>query len=178
MKNDLKEISIGEIISITVGLIAGTALAIYVDWIELVPGLFILLPGFLEMRGNISGSLSARLSSALHLGSLKPRIKNTKILRENLIATITLVILVSLLLGIIAYFAGLWFFHINNMKIIYVSIIAALVSNVFMIPLTVYFCFWLYRHGHDPDNIMGPYITSIGDFVSIVSLLVAILVVV
>ncbi len=67
-----KEILFSQIISIIGGLIAGTFLAVHTDQLLLVPGLFILLPGFLEMRGSISGTLSARLSSGLFLGVIKP----------------------------------------------------------------------------------------------------------
>lgn len=174
---DFGEILASELISVTGGLLAGTMLALATNQIALIPGLFILLPGFLEMRGNISGTLAARLGSGLWTGALKPRIKHNSILRGNLIADVVLAIAVSFVLGLVAYFASWAFFGIQNIALIYISVIAGILSNVLEIPATVLATFWLFRHGHDPGNIMGPYVTTIGDIISIISLLAAILLV-
>ena len=56
--SDFREIVSAEFISITGGLMAGLILSFMLDKIYLVPGLFILIPGFLEMRGSLSGSRS------------------------------------------------------------------------------------------------------------------------
>ena len=66
-----EEIFSAQLVSIIGGLIVGTLLAVYKDKILLIPGMFILLPGFLEMRGNISGTLASRLSSGLFLKVIK-----------------------------------------------------------------------------------------------------------
>src|SRR3989338_5445908 len=67
-----KEIFSSQIVSLFGGLIAGIILAVYSDKIFLIPGMLILLPGFLEMRGNISGSFASRLSSGLFLRVIDP----------------------------------------------------------------------------------------------------------
>lgn len=171
---EFEEILVSEFISVTGGVLAGALIATYLDKIALVPGLLILLPGFLAMRGNISGSLAARIGAALHLGLLK---KHPGLLHRNVWAAFTLSIMVSIILGAVAY-AGTWlFFHIHHPKIILVSVIASIISNVILIPLTTRATIWLFDHGHDPDNIMGPYITTVGDIVSVVSLIIAIVVV-
>lgn len=173
---DFKEILYGEFVSLTGGIAAGFMLVSALDKIMLLPGLFILLPGFLEMRGSISGSMSARLSSGLFLKITKPRISNNRFLRENVIAEIILAFVVSLVLGLISFAFSYYFFGITNPKIISVAIVAGLLSNFIEIPLTVLLNFWLFRHGHDPNNVMGPYITTIGDVVSVFSILIAIVV--
>ena len=174
---DVKEILPVEVLSITGGLLAGAMLAFVVDKIYLVPGLLVLLPGFLEMRGNISGSLSARLSAGLLLGALKPKIERSRILKGNVAASFALVIFVSLFLGVLAYIASYYFFGIADTKIILISLLAGILSNVVEIPLTILTTFWLFRKGHDPNNIMGPYITTTGDIISILSLLIAIVII-
>lgn len=156
---------------------AGFLLAFAIDRIELIPGILIFLPGFLEMRGNISGSMSSRLSSALFLGIIKPKVRKNRVIRGNIIATFFLAIIVSLVLGIIAYFVNLHFFGIVTPEIILIALIAGILANTIQIPLTLFTTFWLFRHGHDPNNIMGPYLTSTGDVISIISLLIAIVIV-
>lgn len=171
---DFREIFYSEIVSLTGGVAAGAMLAAATDQIMLVPGLLILLPGFLEMRGGIAGSMSARLSSALFLKVMKPRVKGNRVLRENIIASVVLAFIVSVVLGLVAFAFSYYFFGISSPKIIYVAIIAGLLSNFIIIPLTVVANFWLFRHGHDPNNIMGPYVTTMGDIVSVFSILAAI----
>ncbi|MAG50746.1 hypothetical protein CL621_03880 [archaeon] len=179
MRKDFLEILSGELIAVTGGLLAGLSLAIFKDKLLLIPGLFILLPGLLEMRGNISGSLAARIGSALHLGTLSANAKfNNKTILRNIFASFLLVIFVSLVLGSLAYVATLIFFKIQFIEIIYISVFAAVLSNIILLPLTIKTSLWLYKKGHDPDNIMGPYITTIGDVVCILAILLAITVVV
>lgn len=174
---DFDEILTAEMASITGGLLAGTLLALIINKIELIPALFIFLPGFLEMRGNISGSISARLSSALFLGVTKPKVRKNRILRGNVLASVLLVVVVSTMLGVVAYFANLAFFGVTDIRIIPIAFIAGLLSNLVEIPLTVLTTFWLFRHGHDPNNIMGPYVTTTGDITSIISVFIAIVIV-
>ena len=174
---DFKEIFSAEIVSITGGLLAGLLIAVYLEKIYLVPGIFILLPGFLEMRGNISGTLSARLSSALFLGKIKPKFSRGKILNGNVVASFSLVLILSALIGVIAYFANLIFFGQSVIQLIIISLVAGIISNAIEIPLTMATVFWLFRKGHDPDNIMGPYVTTTGDIVSILSLMAALVII-
>ena len=173
--SDFREIVSAEFISITGGLMAGLILSFMLDKIYLVPGLFILIPGFLEMRGSLSGSMAARISSGLFLGVVKPRFSD-RIVKSNIIATVLLVILSSVILGVFAYISSSYFFRIENVKIIFVSVIAGFVS-ILMTPVTVFTTMWLFRHGHDPNNIMGPYITTLGDLMSVVAFMIAIWVV-
>lgn len=171
---DYKEIFTVEIISMTGGLLAGLLLASYLEKLTIVPGLFILLPGFLEMRGNISGSLSGRLSSGLFLGAVKPHIKHQSMLTGNVMASFGLAITVSFALGLLAYFLSGAIFGVSDPSIIAIALFAGLLSNAIEIPATVLTVFWLFRHGHDPNDIMGPYVTTVGDIVSILALLTAV----
>ena len=163
-----------EIISATGGIFAGSMLALSIGKIELLPGLLILLPGFLEMRGNISGSLSARLSAALFLKYTKPKIKNNFLLKENVISAVALALIVSFFLGAVAFLISYYIFGIYSLSIIYIAMIAGIISNLIEIPVTVLTTFWLFRHGHDPNNVMGPYLTALGDIVSVASILAVI----
>ncbi len=177
MMGDFKQILIAELLSITGGLIAGVLLAFATDRLALIPGILILMPGFLEMRGSISGSLSARISSGLWLGVVRPRLRHNRILKGNLLAATGLAVMVSGVLGLIAWLTTLTFFGVNMPAIIAIALIAGILSNVIEAPITALTTLWLFRHGLDPNDIMGPYITTIGDIVSVISLLVAIVIV-
>lgn len=187
---DFKEITVTEFVSLTGGLMAGTILSTFSNNLLLVPGLFVLYPGFLSLKGEIHGSLAARLSSALHIGNIKVKSKEENsreitpkdkkkthyILFENIVASLLLGIFVSIVLGIVAYSVTYLFFRINNPDIILLSLISAIIANLIMVPFTILSTLWVYKHGYDPDNIMGSYLTTVGDVVGVLSLLVGIII--
>lgn len=174
LNKEFREIFSAEIISMTGGLLAGSILAAYINKILLIPGLLILLPGFLEMRGNISGSLAARLGTALDLRKIPVKIDGSRVVSKNIAATFIEALAVALSLAAVAYAVTYFVFGAATLEIFWIAIIAALLANLIEATLTVYTTFWLFRKGHDPNNIMGPYVTTTGDIVSVISLLVAI----
>ncbi len=176
LSKDFREMMAAEIVSMTGGIFAGSLLAIFIDKIFIIPGLFIILPGFLEMRGNLSGSLSGRLSTYLHLGTLQPYLRKGKILTENTIATFLLVLLLSFVLGLFALLTIYFIFHTIVLEVLYIALLAGIISNMIEIPLTIAATFFIFRKGHDPSNVIGPYITTAGDILGIVSLLAAIMI--
>jgi mgtE-like transporter len=101
-----------------------------------------------------------------------------RVLYGNFLASFFLVIMVSFFLGLIAMLFTYLIMGIILWKIIWVSLIAALLANVIEIPSTYFTTLWLFKKGHDPNNIMGPFVSTTGDIVSILALLVAIVVVV
>jgi mgtE-like transporter len=178
LHKEFKDIFAAEIISMTGGLLAGTLLAIYIDKLLLIPGLFILLPGFLEMRGNISGALAARLGTALDLRKMPAIISKNGDIKQNILATFVEVLVVALSLATVAYAVTYFIFGTATLLIFLIAIIAALISNFIEVTLTTYTTFWLFKKGHDPNDIMGPYVTTTGDIVSVASLLIAITIVI
>jgi len=175
---NFEEMLSSQTVSIIGGLAAGTILAVYTDKILLIPGMLILLPGFLEMRGNISGSFASRLSSGLFLGVIKPNADvDTKIIKGNLIASFFLAILLSFSLGLIAFLFNFFVLRTLTFSIILIPVIAGVLANVIEIPLTLFVTFYLFRKGHDPNNIMGPFVTSTGDLTSVISLLLVMVII-
>ncbi|MBI4919217.1 magnesium transporter [archaeon] len=172
-----KEIFTSQIVSIVGGLIVGTILAVQMNKLIMIPGLFFLLPGFLEMRGNISASFASRISSGLFLGVINPEKLKTKIILGNLIASFLLVIISSLFLGSVSFLFSYFLLKILNFKIIYIALVAGIISNIIEIPLTLLATIYLFKKGHDPNNIIGPFVTSTGDITSILSLLIALVIV-
>ena len=52
-------------------------------------------------------------------------------------------------------------------------VIFTIPSKILDFLIFLFVTFYLFRKGHDPNNIMGPFITSTGDVTSIISLLIA-----
>jgi len=176
-KSEFTEILLSQFVSVGGGLIAGILLAIWTDKILLIPGMLILLPGFLELRGNVNGSLAARLGSGLFLGFIKPNKLKSRIVKGNLIASFSLALILSFILGLFTFLSTFLIFKIYYPKMILIPIFAGVISNFIEIPITLLFTFYLFKKGHDPDNIMGPFISTVGDIISIFSLLIIILII-
>ncbi|HDQ59569.1 MAG TPA: hypothetical protein ENN30_00065 [Candidatus Woesearchaeota archaeon] len=174
---DLMQIQLGVLVSTTGGVVAGVLLAFYINRLELIPGILILLPGFLQMCDSVLGSLSARLGSALHLGTLKPVLSPQKYLMANLFSTSFLMLAVSLLMGFLAFGFNYFIFGKTTPELIFISVAAAALVYVIVIPLVFVSIFFLFNKNIDPDNVMGPYITTVIDIVGIGSLLTAIMVI-
>lgn len=177
---NFKEILGSQIVSVLGGLFAGGILGYYTKNILLIPSMLIILPGFLEMRANISGPLASRLSSGLFLGIVNSKMRaknNTKILNGNIIASVLLTILACLFLGTLAFLMNYFVFQIYTPKLIFILLFAGIIANAIELPFTLFITFFLFRKGHDPNNIMGPFLTSLGDITSIVALLIALVII-
>ena len=170
IEKDFLEISFSQLLSITGGVIAGTFLVSLIDNFGLISGLFILFPGLLELHGNIYGSLSARLGNLLLLNELKDKKDLKHFLKHNIPAVLFLVFFVSLVLGLVSYAFVYFIFDISNQAIVLISVLSSLLSSFFEIPLTIGTTLWVYRKGLDPEDIMGPYVTTLGDIISIISI--------
>ncbi len=147
------------------------------DMIVKIPGLLILLPAILGNRGNIAGALGSRLSSALHLGLIDAELKWNKMLSDNLYATIILNIAVSLLLGTLAWcayemagFPG----EASIIKLTLIALIAGTLAGVLLALLTILLAIYTSSKGMDPDNILMPLVSTVGDIATIICLIGAV----
>jgi mgtE-like transporter len=128
------------------------------------------------MKGSVEGSLGARLSSALHKGTLKAKKPSKKRLFTEGAVSFLLLVCMSLFLGLLAFTLSWALFNDFFPKILFIPLIAVMISVFFELPVFIYSTLWLYSRGHDPDNIIGPYVTSINDVTSIASLIIAVVV--
>lgn len=171
----IRDILGGQIISIFGGILAGTILASKIENVQFLPGFFILLPGFLELQGCINGSLAARIGSLLHTKGVEKvdNLKDSQV-RANLFSSFLLSIAASLILGIFILFLTLLIFKRLVFRLVLISFLSSLLVSLILIPLTLVSSVWLYKKGYDPDNIMGPFLTSTTDVISIIVLILVI----
>jgi len=93
------------------GLLAGSILLIFSDVLSFAPWALIIYPSIISMRGVIGGFFSGRLSTALHLGTVRPSLlNNTRSFRVLVCSTVILTLQSSLMMGALAYFinVSLW----------------------------------------------------------------------
>ncbi len=156
-------------------LLAGGILTGMSNEMKTLPGLVILIPPLLDMRGNIGSAFGARMGSALHLGYIRP-LRITKVLKTNIYSSLILSFFMSFLLGIIAWLACFLTgsFCITFTAFILISVIAGFSSGVVITFIAIGVSEISYRKGLDPDDITTPTISSLGDIVTILCLLLTV----
>lgn len=159
------------------GLFAGTVLGGMEAELRVVPGLLVLVPALLATRGNVYGSLGARLGSALHQGLIEPAITlaNPR-LRGAITAALFNGLLVSSIAALFAYGALRWLDRpvASPTTLVAIALLAGLLSGAILATVVVSVVMTGYRRGFDPDTLAGPVVTTTGDVVGMLALLLAV----
>lgn len=163
-------------VCVFIELFAGQLLQENQDILVLFPIFLIAIPVINSVGGNIGSVLGARLASGLHVGYITPTVKDkemrTNVLVAMLLGIITYTVLAILIYGI-AVFGGL---HAGIGLIEFVAVIVGagffLISVIVMI--SVLTAFVSFRKGLDPDDMVAPVVTTVGDVMGISFLLLVI----
>jgi mgtE-like transporter len=159
------------------GLLAGVVLGGMRVELRAVPGLLVLVPALLATRGNVYGSLGARVATGLHQGFVEPRVGAAD---RRLAAAATAAIANGLLASTFA--ASVVFLVLTSLgtpvaplgQLVAIAIVAGLLSGVTLIAVVLTVVFAGYRRGYDPDTLVGPLVTTTGDVFGVLFLLVAV----
>lgn len=175
----LKESLIALSICAVGDLCAGIILGNMEFFLKTYPGLMVIIPGAIGMRGNIFGSFGSRLSTHLHIGTLSPEFKRSEILSENITASLILTMVLSILLAVIAKGVCILFGFesISIFDFVLISFIAGLVSTIIMLPITMFISLKSFEGGWDPDNITTPFIAAVGDFFTLPAIILSVIIV-
>jgi len=131
------------------------------------PEILIVIPGLMGLRGNVFGSLGSRISTSLYLGSSDPTIKDEYV-SKNVFFSIWAATIPALILFLIA---ALKFFGKEGLTTSFQVILdSSVVISAILAVMTALIVIGSFRRGLDPDNIMGPAVTTFADLVSIPSI--------
>jgi len=162
------------------GVFAGTVVAFQLGLFSMAPWVIAVYPGIISARGVIGGLLSGRLSTGLHVGTVRPRfLGNTRsfYLLFKAVVVLTLETSVAMSLVAVVFGAFLWGAKVTDLFTILGVIVATMTLALIVIsPLTMIVSFLSFKHGLDPDIILYPVESTISDvlitlcYVSILSL--------
>src|SRR5690606_10936988 len=65
---------------------AGAVLGSIVGTFEELPGLLVMVPAAIGLRGNIFGALGNRISTSIHTGTFRISFKRESVLAQNILA--------------------------------------------------------------------------------------------
>ena len=164
----LKESTPVLVITVIISIIAGFVLNGNEQVLRSLPGMLIIIPAFLNMGGSMSGVLSSRLSSGLHLGYISPSFKKTKFLTRNLEASYLTGFISFLVLGFFAGFINISLgLQVNLLVFSLIILVAGMVTVIILSVLSVIFSYYSWSKGIDPDDVVIPLLTTIGDSIGI-----------
>lgn len=155
------------------GILAGSLLGNMADLFRDHPGLIVIIPAVIGMRGNVFTTLGSRLGSSIHLGIIDPEdVMSSTETHENIYATMFLGLAMSVVIAIAAYAtsvaAGVR--TIGLIPLILVAVISAILAGVVLVTVTIWIMKFSFTRGLDPDNVTGPIITTVGDIVSVLAI--------
>jgi len=163
--------------SLVGGLLAGVVLGGMRAEFRAVPGLLVLVPALLATRGNVYGSLGARIATALHQGLVEPRLRtDDDRLQRAVAAAIASGLLASTFAALVAYLvlAGLGQSVASPAVLVAIALVAGLLSGGALSATVVLVVFAGYRRGYNPDTLVGPIVTTAGDVFGVAFLLLAV----
>ncbi|WP_300608305.1 magnesium transporter [Methanohalophilus sp.] len=164
-----------ELVATVGGVFAGLIFSGMTNELQMIPGLIVIAPAVLGMRGNISSTLGSRLGSAIHMGLITEVDMNNPELTNNIIGSLLLSFMLSIFLGIMGHFMTLaiGLESAGPFVLIAIAVIAGVSSGLILSVVAVLFALGMFRFGFDPDNVVTPAIATIGDIVSMIMLFIA-----
>src|SRR5947209_4403723 len=157
-------------------LLAGLTLGAITGTLADLPGLLVLVPAAIGMRGNIFGALGSRLGTSIHAGTFSLSRRAETVVGQNVIASMALSLSISFALAILAKAVAVGFGLQHTISVSYfvvISIVGGTISSVFVLLLTLGVAAASVRFGWDMDNVAAPLVTAAGDMVTLPSLFLA-----
>ena len=173
---DSRQRFVALIIGVLVASSGGLILASAETTLTKLPGLLLLLPGAIALRGNIFGSMGSRLGTAAHTGTFGLSYRIESVLIQNLLASGSLSLISSLVLAILAKGTASAFGLSSAMTLadfIVISVIGGLLSSIVLAVVTILLSVGSVKFEWDLDNVVAPLVTTTGDLLTVPSLILA-----
>ncbi len=142
-----------------------------------LPIFLVMIPVVNGLGGNIGSILGARLSSALHMGTIKPK-GYGKELRKNALSAALLGIIsytiVTIFILVVLPWLGVGIEQDFLIKAGYIMIGSGLLLTAIVIVISVFVARFSFENGFDPDNTVIPIVTTVCDVLGIVCLMLMI----
>ncbi|RLF27677.1 MAG: divalent cation transporter [Thermoplasmata archaeon] len=153
-------------------IIAGSTLSGMTRMLEDIPGLIVVIPAIIALRGNISTAFASRLGSAYHLGIIDSDNMWNEELKQNIIGSLTLSLIMSIIIGTLAYISSIPLgVSPDPIKIVMIVVLAGIISGIILTLMTIIIVFLVFKKGYDPDNITGPALATFGDIITMLCIL-------
>ncbi|MGZ8581965.1 MAG: magnesium transporter [Actinomycetota bacterium] len=163
------------VLSTGAGFVAGLILSHITGSLERLPGLLVLIPAAVGMRGTIFGALEARLGTSIHTGLFQATLRRGGVLRDNVMVAIVTTLTSSLWLAMLARSTSTLFGDpsISLVQLIVISVVGGALGSVVILAFTVGLSIVSFRRGWDLDAVGTPMVTALGDAATLPTLFLA-----
>ncbi|MCB0973167.1 MAG: magnesium transporter [Actinobacteria bacterium] len=162
--------------STAASLFAGIALIMSNDRIEAYPGLLLMLPAASGLKGMTSGALAGRLGTAVHMGTFQRSLRSDSVVGQNVRAGLVLSLTMTTATAVLAKVGATAFGISPTMTLtefISISVIGGLVASAITMLVAVFITELSVARQWDADNVTAPLITSVGDILTVPTLIFA-----
>lgn len=162
-------------LSTLAGFVAGLTLAHITGTLEELPGLIVLIPAAVGMKGTIFGAIGARLGTANVAGLLEPTLRPGSVLQRNVYVAVVTTFSSALWLAVLSVLASAAFGEpsISLWRLATVSIVGGAIGSGLILMITLALSVLSYRRGWDLDSVSTPMVTALGDMTTLPSLFLA-----
>jgi mgtE-like transporter len=157
-------------------LVAGLTLGAITGTLEALPGLLVLIPAAIGMRGNVFGALGSRLGTSIHTGTFRLSPRLDTLVGQNIAASLALSLSISLVLAVLAKAVSVGFGVANSISIVdfvVISVVGGMLSSIVVLLVVLIVTAVCVRFDLDLDNVQSPLVTAAGDMVTLPGLFVA-----
>lgn len=163
-------------LSTCAGFVAGLVLGSITGTLEKLPGLLVLIPAAVGMRGTIFGAMGARLGTGVAAGLFQPTLRRGSLLSNNVVVGILSALLTSFYLAALAKLVASAFGEeavISFWDLVTISVIGGVLASSITLVVTIGIAVLSFRRGWDLDAVSTPMVTAIGDMVTLPALFLA-----
>jgi len=161
---------------VIVALFAGLTLGHNTDRLEELPGLLLMVPAAIALRGNIFGALGSRLGTAIHAGTFRLTLRPSSVVGENVLSSLVLTLATSVSLAVLAKGAAVVFGLADSIQLadfVVISVVGGLLASTAVLVTALGLTAGSVRFGWDPDNVTAPLVTAVGDVATVPALVLA-----
>ena len=164
------------LIAVLIEIFAGQILQGNQKFLLEIPVFLISIPVINSVSGNIGSVLGARLASGLHVGYISHSLKD-KEMHDNLLISLLIGFITYFILAIVIYLIALFGNLLKGIGLI--EFVGILLTTGFLLScivalVSIFTAFISFKRGLDPDDMVAPVVTTVGDVIGIVFLFVVI----
>jgi len=174
-RRTLRQGLVALVLSTAAGFVAGLTLAHITGTLSQLPGMLVLIPAAVGMRGTIFGAIGARLGTANAAGLLEPHLRRGGVLYRNVYVAIVTTFSSALWLAILSRAASTAFGQpsISIWQLIVISVVGGALGSVFILLITLGLSVQSTRREWDLDSVATPMVTALGDMTTLPALFLA-----
>jgi mgtE-like transporter len=150
--------------------VAGAVLGAIVGTFEELPGLLLMVPAAIGLRGNIFGTFGNRISTAVHAGTFSTSVRRDSVLGQNVLASMSLTLVMSTVLAFVARLVAIAFGvegAIDVFDMVFISVAGGVLASLVVLGASVGLSVLAVRRNWDLDNLVAPTVSTLGDVITI-----------